>query len=140
MKFAVSRRGVLSAVSARWLSFATCTSTTDLHLLVLGRAFEDISATFDELIAGTIDLGDGLMEQFDGIERQILATPATTIEGLRVKARVACWALLGDLDAVDQSTTDKRMMASILCDLIRLHDPDMERPGAIAALVEEAIL
>lgn len=59
------------------------------------------------------------------------------MEGLRVKARVACWALLGDFDAAGQSTTDKRMALSIVRDLIRLYALGLERLGALTKLVED---
>jgi hypothetical protein len=49
-----------------------------------------------------------------------MAAPAQTIDGLRVKARAACWALLGDLDDGDPSTMDKRIALSIVRDLIRV--------------------
>jgi hypothetical protein len=54
-----------------------------------------------------------------------------------VKARAACWALLGDLDPAGQSTTDKRMALSLVRDLIRLYDPGLERPGALEKLVSD---
>ena len=58
------------------------------------------------------------------------------MEGLCVKARASCWALLGDLDDASDATTDRRMTLSIVRDLIRLYDPGLERPGALKALVE----
>ncbi len=65
------------------------------------------------------------------------STPATTIHGLRVKARAACWALLGELEWDDQLTTEKKMALSIVRDLIRLYDPDLERDGPLKDLVED---
>jgi hypothetical protein len=73
----------------------------------------------------------------DRIEAQIVATQATTIKGLRVKAQAACWALLGDLDPAGQPTTDKRMALSIVRDLIRLYDSGLEQPGALKKLLED---
>jgi hypothetical protein len=48
------------------------------------------------------------------IEEAIVNTQAVTIDGLRVKARAACWARLGDLDPASGSTTDQRMALSII--------------------------
>jgi hypothetical protein len=66
-------------------------------------------------------------------------TPATTIDGLCVKARVGCWGLLGDLDDPGEETpAGKRISLSIMRDLIRLRHPDLERPGALTKLVRES--
>jgi hypothetical protein len=59
------------------------------------------------------------------------------MEGLFVKARARCWALLGDLDYSEQSPMTERMELSIVRDLIRLHNPSLERPGALKTLVKE---
>jgi hypothetical protein len=52
-----------------------------------------------------------------------------------VKARAACCARLGDLD--DRATGGERMSLSIVRDLIRLYDRNLERPGALTQLVED---
>jgi hypothetical protein len=59
------------------------------------------------------------------------------MEGLFVKARAACWALLGDLDCPAKSTTNARMSLSIIRDLVRLFDPTLEKPGALRKLLDE---
>src|ERR1700730_8357632 len=59
------------------------------------------------------------------------------MEGLRVKARAACWARLGDLDPASGSTTDERMALPIIRDLIRLFDPNLEQPGALQTYRED---
>jgi hypothetical protein len=94
------------------------------------------AAEIDRTVEGLSDLTQETMDAFDRIEAEIIATPATTIEDLRVKARAACWALLGDLDSREHSA-DKRMALSIVRDLIRMYDPDLERPGAVKKLVED---
>ena len=71
--------------------------------------------------------------------RRYVATPATTMEGLYVKARAGCWALLGDLDADEHASADQRMALSIMRDLIRLYQPSLERPGALKKLIEQTI-
>jgi hypothetical protein len=77
------------------------------------------------------DLWGDMADALDRIESAILNTQAVTMEGLRVKARAACWARLGDLDPASGSTTDERMALSIIRDLIRLFDPKLEQPGAL---------
>jgi hypothetical protein len=78
-----------------------------------------------------------VLEQLGWLDAEIVGMEAVTMEGLCVKARAACWALLGDLDPAGQLTTDKRMALSIVRDLIRLYDPGLERPGALKKLVED---
>ena len=77
------------------------------------------------------------LDQFSHITAEILTIQAKTIEGLSVKARAACWALLGDLDPTDNMTLDRSMALSIVRDLIRLHDPSLEHPGELKKLVSE---
>lgn len=137
----ISRRTTLVSLATSLLPASTlpaAASSTDAHLVVLGRDFDAITARLDHAIAGGIDFADGLLEQLGQLEAEIATTQASTMEGLCVKARAACWALLGELDDPGDTTTDRRMALSIVRDLIRLHDPQLERPGAIAALVEEA--
>jgi hypothetical protein len=132
-----SRRSVLySAVSLPVIASCRLTegSLADANLLKLGSQFDALA---DELMKRPVVIIAEFEERLDRIEAEIVATPATTIDGFRVKARAACWALLGDLGSGDQSTTDKRMALSIVRDLIRLYDPDVERPGALKDLVKD---
>ena len=108
-------------------------SATDIVLTTLGHKFDALSARLDDGLGGAL----ATLEEFDRIEAEIIATRAATIEGLCVKARVTCWALLGDLDPSEQSTANERMALSIVRDLIRLCDPSLERPGALKRLVNE---
>ena len=109
------------------------TSGVDFSLLTLGHKFDALTEKLD----GDLNISWETLEEFGEVETQIIATPATTIEGLCVKARVTCWALLGDLDPNEQSTANERMALSIVRDLIRLYDPNLERPGELERLVCE---
>ena len=137
----LSRRSILGSLAVSPV-LASPTLTTEAsagaHLLALARQFDALAAQIDYAIENGSDIAQDILYQFSHIEAEIVATPATTIDGLRVKARAACWALLGDLDSADQSTTDKRMALSIVRDLIRLHDPNLERIGAVGELVAQA--
>ena len=83
-----------------------------------------------------IDWSD--LKEFGRIVDQIVVTPATTIEGLCVKARVGCWGLLGDLDDPGEETpAGERITLSIIRDLDPIVIPDLERPGALTKLVRE---
>jgi hypothetical protein len=99
---------------------------TDTELVALGKQFDALTRVLD-----AADLWGDMAYALDRIERAILNTQAKTMEGLRVKARAACWARLGDLDPASGSTTDERMALSIIRDLIRLFDPKLEQPGAL---------
>ena len=54
-----------------------------------------------------------------GIVEQIGETPATTLDGLRVKAKAVLWCHCGELESLDgdDATTDIRLADSILRDL-----------------------
>ena len=110
----------------------------DVKLIILGRKFDTLAAEIDHSIERGPDIAMDALEQFSHVTAEILTIHAKTIDGLRVKARAACWALLGDLDPVDGSTLDKSMALSIVRDLIRFHDPSLEHPGALRKLVEDA--
>jgi len=75
--------------------------------------------------------------EFDRVLTEIGDMPATTIEGLCVKARVGCWTLLGDFESADESTAGAQMAFSIMRDLIRLDAPHLENPGALRRLFQQ---
>jgi hypothetical protein len=102
----------------------------DTELIEFGRQFEEMTVALDG------DDAEGAFDRLAVIEPAIVAMPATTIEGMRVKARAASWALMGDLEPTGPST-DVRMALSIVRDLIRLYDPDRERPNAVGDLLAE---
>jgi hypothetical protein len=136
-----SRRAALGSLAATPLlataaMSAATTSSADAHLLALGQTFDRAAAEIDQRTEHGSDLPWDLLKQLDCVD-EIVATPATSIEGLCVKARAACWALLGDLDPDDNMTVDRKMALSIFRDLICLHDPSLEHPGALKKLVGE---
>jgi len=112
---------------------------SDVGLLTLGQRFDALAAQIDYGIDHGSDISWDTLEEFGRIEAELFAAPATTMEGLCAKARAGCWALLGDFDSADQSASGARMAFSIMRDLIRLHAPHLERPGALKKLVEEIV-
>jgi len=113
-------------------------NATDIELVGLGRQFDTTAAKLDNAIEPALDVNWSLLEEFGRIVNKIAVTPATTIEGLCVKARVGCWGLLGDLDDPGEETpAGERITLSIMRDLIRLRHPDLERPSALTQLVRE---
>jgi hypothetical protein len=136
----ISRREALAIVSilpCRATASIESNPFSDARLLLLGRAFDEVITKLDRAADGRYDVEDEWLEELDRIEVEILKTQAVTIDGFRVKARAACWALLGDLNSVSEETTDQRMAISTIRDLIRGYDPQLERPGAVKQLVEE---
>lgn len=137
-----SRRAMLVGVVA---DAATTSSATfgklisvDAELIELGRQFDAVASEFDQAIEKRADLNFEILSRLDEVEATILSKKAATVDGLRVKARAACWAQLGDMDASDQSSMDVRMAMSIVRDLIRAYDPDLERPDALIQVATEA--
>ena len=91
----------------------------------------------DYAIEHALDIDWDTLYEFGRVHDEVVAARATTMESLCVKARVACWARLGDLDAGEQCTAEDRVVLSMIRDLIRLYHPHLERPGALRKLVED---
>ena len=134
----LSRRSALFSAGLLSLLGQTHAEAADRELTGLGRQFDAVAAKLDRGIEHGLNIDWSDLKEFGRIVDEIVVTPATTIEGLCVKARVGCWARLGDLDDHgEQSTDEDRMALSIVRDLIRLRHSDLERPGALAQLVRE---
>lgn len=106
-------------------------------LIAMGRRFEALAKKIDDEIEGRLDIEMSMLDEFGRVEAEIVSTSASTLEELCVKARAACWALLGDVEPGNYSTMDKRMAFSIVRDLVRLTDPSLLQPGALQRLVDE---
>jgi hypothetical protein len=135
----LSRRTLIGALAAS-SAMLTATraeesSTVDVRLVDLGRHFDRVTKFIDDAGEGREQQINERLAKFHQIEAEILSTPAKTIEGYRIKARAACWALLGDIDPNTGATTDERMAMSIVRDLIQQYDPELENPGALQELV-----
>lgn len=121
---------IIPAVAARHAQ----STGADSALLALGRQFDSIAAHLDN---NGLDVCWDTLYEFDRVVSDIAGTPATTVDGFCVKARVGCWALVGDFESVDETTAGARMAFSIMPDLIRLRHPYLENPGAVKRLVDE---
>lgn len=62
------------------------------------------------------------MDALRPIENEIIARPATTVEGLLVKARLAVWCRVGVDQFTDQpdAATDSRAMDAVIRDIVAL--------------------
>lgn len=130
----ISRRSALSFIGMT-PAFASnrVTTASDAVLLELGCRFDAIANQLDH----DCSTDWRTLREFDLIVTRIVATPATTLEGLYVKARAGCWVLLGDFESADQSAAGAPMAYSIMRDLIRLRAPHLENPGALRRLIQE---
>ena len=134
----ISRRSALFSAGLLSLLGPTRAEAADFELIGLGRQFDAVAAKLDRAIEHGLNIDWSDLKEFGRIVDEIVVTPATTIEGLCVKARVGCWGLLGDLDDPGEETpAGERITLSIMRDLIRLRHPDLERPGALTQLVRE---
>ena len=139
MKLTSRRSALFSAAIIP--AVALCNSAravgADVVLVALGQRFDALAAQIDHSIDHGSDIAWQALDEAVLIHAEIVATPATTMEGLYVKARAGCWALFGDLDADEHSSADHRTGLSIMRDLIRLYQPNLERPGALKRLIEQ---
>lgn len=94
----------------------------DAELVRLGAALDAAWAAQDAIEEAG---GDGFDEAYAAalaVARRIEALPATTLAGLRVKARVVAWCHGGEPIAADDlvagHATDMRMVAAIVRDLL----------------------
>ena len=141
---ALSGLAIIPAISTTTISAEA--NSSDKDLIALGREFDTITTTLDDALSRappSNELGqkiyrqqlDDLFHRLGSAKVAIEAAEAKTLEGLQAKARVVCWARLGDLDPFGQTSMDQRMAFSIVRDLIRLYDPKLERPGALKKLM-----
>ena len=125
-----TRRSVLTALGATVAS-ASLPSVADAahpdaRLLRLGVELETawaderrIYAAFEaDQISG--EEADKAPDASRAVVDEILRWPATTLEGLRVKARAVSWCYCGDEISWDDETTDLQLALSIVNDLVRL--------------------
>ena len=95
----------------------------DAKLLELGDAFDALAARLQEHIgAENEDEVEATYAQIEAIERDICETRATTLAGLRVKARVTKWWTIGDEVLLVHNDVDRTseiaFAESILRDLL----------------------
>ena len=134
----LSRRTLISGLAASGPAGFRSKAHADARLTALGDQFGCVSAHIDHAIEGRQELTELMLQQMDELANAIANQPATTLDGLRVKARVAAWALLGDLEVRQDCALAGDMCRSILCDLIRHWDPSCEKPGAVRRLLGSA--
>jgi hypothetical protein len=110
--------------------------SADAQLIDLGHQFALLASQIDFAIEHKIDPSWDLLTQLGDTQDQILRHEARTTAGLFAKAQTVCWGRLGDLDPLNDMNGSDKMMLSIIRDLVRLHNPNLEHPGALAKLIE----
>jgi len=137
---ASSRRRFIAALASLPL-FDSVTSaeiaTKDEELINLGRRFASLASKIDHAMENNLDLPWTVLTHLGEIQDQILKYEATTTAGLCAKAQTVCWGRLGDLNPTKDMNPADRMALSIIRDLIRLHNPSLENPGALTRLLKE---
>lgn len=137
----ISRRDAVAFLTASSVVPPTLpmpNSPIDARLIELGHEFHVlVREVFGNSSPASASATEELFERLERVEAEILSTQARSSAGYLVKARAACWALLGDIDPHNGATTDRRMALSIVRDLIRQYDPDLEKPGALKELIAD---
>jgi hypothetical protein len=117
MRLFSRRRAIISDATSFFVARPMRPNSTkpDAELVALGSDFDTVAARLDN----GPSLDSDFANEFDRLEREILASSATTLEGLFVKAKIGCWALLGDFEPKLQSSTLDQVALSIMRDLIQ---------------------
>ena len=140
MQSKLSRRGVVAGVAvAPLLPAALMQTKADTELAALGEQFTDVVKRLGENAWND----EALLARLAALGTAIMDTQATTIEGLIVKARIACfvqgsgiWFLI---DPKHQQPGFPFAM-SIVADLVRRYDPDLEWTSDLVPSAERARL
>jgi hypothetical protein len=120
---ATTRRQLLfsAGAAAVMLPIQPVAAAADWHLLEIGREFDFISSRLDHCIEQRADLPDDLIERLGPLLAGLEQIQATTMDGLFVKARAACWDLHGDFTVSDNSSFSERVSLAIIRDLVRAY-------------------
>lgn len=107
----------------------------DAKLIALGERLKAAWAVEREALARncSTEEGDAVNLACSEIADQIEKTPATTVEGLKVKASAIMWCCGNEPFAEPYDTTDKRIVMSLLSDLKAM--PAAARSTALPAAV-----
>jgi hypothetical protein len=133
----LSRRGVVAGIAAAPVLPTTLMQTeADAELAALGEQFTDLVNQLNEsawndkaLLSRLADIGTAIMD-----------TPAITIQGLVVNARIACFCQgSGVWLWIDPNVQPGWHFAmSIVADLVRRYDPDLEWTNDLVPSPERA--
>jgi hypothetical protein len=120
---AVSRRAfvvgaAVTPVAAVTSTIRAETNSPDAELIALGDELDSIPAALD--CAGEHGQAIALLNRIDTLTAKIVAMPATSLDGLYVKARATSWGLISDYDPCAEISNDMRIVVSLLRDLMRL--------------------
>jgi hypothetical protein len=124
----ISRRNIVGGLAATPIATLASATTGDAELVTLGEQF---TATVNLLFDGESEWWNdkALLSRLGEIGTAIMDTPATTMGGLGVKARIACFVqgsgIWFSIDPTVQQPGFPFAM-SIVADLVRRYDPDLE--------------
>jgi hypothetical protein len=137
----ISRRDIVGGLAATPIATVASATTEDAELVVLGEQFTYIAnLLFDESEWWN---DKALLSRLGEIGTAIMDTSATTMEGLGVKARIACFVQGSGIwfwiDPKHQQPGFPFAM-SIVADLVRRYDPDLEWVSDLVPSPERARL
>jgi hypothetical protein len=121
---------------------ADAPTAADAGLIALGHTFDIIGARADQVSNAfesnvfNADLkkqSDDLHDAARNLGLRILATPATTVKGLQVKARCALWCDSGLVEENDGEFNDGAALASLVQDVLAM--AEINPPAAPAAIL-----
>jgi hypothetical protein len=116
----VSRRTLISVLTvAPTLSTGATAGPMDAELIRLERELEATGTALNR--ASQHNEAMVLLDRIETLSAAIVAIPAKSLDGLRIKARATAWALENDCDSLDpmkESTINGRLAASIVRDLL----------------------
>lgn len=139
-----SRRSLLAGFSASALvgrsAIGTGPASPDASLINMEQGQRQLSEVMIDWPSDRQLEFQSLRQQLDQLTNSITEAEAKTIDGLRAKARIVCDEQMGDFSWVNDSRQNHDLMRSIVRDIIRIYDPDLEDRTAFARLMEDFVL
>jgi hypothetical protein len=135
----LNRRDVIAGITATPIATAADTTTDDAELAALSEQFADIV----ERLGESAWKDEALLSRLRDIGTAIMDTQATTMRGLVVKARIACFVQGGDIGLWNDDEQDQAgwpMFRAIVADLVMRHDPDLAWTNDLVPSPERARL
>jgi hypothetical protein len=134
----ISRRSIVAGLAASPIATTASATTEDVELVALGEQF-----TYIANLESTWKDKATLLSRLGEIGTAIMNTPATTMEGFVVKARIACFVQGGNVALWNDNEQDQAgwpMARAIVADLVRRYDPDLEWTNDLVPSPERARL
>jgi hypothetical protein len=95
-------------------------NANDMRLVALHAQFRLFASTIDRIVEGRPNppSSEKFWASFERLISSVEKKQATSIAGLRIKAQLAKWSLMDDVNLCPEATIDMRMGRSIIRDLV----------------------